>query len=88
MILAYLLTMLIAAMAATEISEPISMYSIAAAPSLFFINLRKMDSIKSLKAYTRASDGSLEAELMPTQPPAIIVSAGVLALVSHMLSAT
>src|SRR5260221_9307746 len=34
-----------AVMAATEISEAISTYSIAVAPRSFFINLRKMDNI-------------------------------------------
>ena len=34
-----------AAMAATEISEAISTYSIAVAPCSFFISLRKMDSM-------------------------------------------
>jgi len=38
-------TVRMAMMAATEISEAISTYSMAVAPSSFFINLRKMDSI-------------------------------------------
>ena len=38
-------TLVMAAMAATEISEAISTYSIAVAPCSFFISLRKMDSM-------------------------------------------
>src|SRR5262245_39448890 len=41
-------TVPMAVMAATEISEAISTYSMAVAPSWFFINLRKMDSIENL----------------------------------------
>ena len=39
-------TELMAVMAATEISEAISTYSIAVAPFSFFISLRKMDSME------------------------------------------
>src|SRR6516165_7895321 len=42
-------TVFIAMMAATEISEAISTYSMAVAPSSFFISLRKMDSIEISK---------------------------------------
>src|SRR5437764_2917129 len=42
-------TVPIAAMAATEISEAISTYSMAVAPSSFFISLRKMDSMEISK---------------------------------------
>jgi hypothetical protein len=42
-------TLVMAAMAATEISDAINTYSIAVAPRSFFINLRKMDSISFSK---------------------------------------
>src|SRR5713226_8727148 len=45
-------TLPMAVMAATEISEAISTYSMAVAPSSFFISLRKMDNMGISKIMT------------------------------------
>jgi hypothetical protein len=60
-------TVRIEAIAATAISEAISVYSIAVAPCWFFINLRKMDSISISKASNWQCDPDC-----PGKPPNLV----------------
>src|SRR5579883_2119600 len=62
-LLTLLPTEVMAAMAATAISEAMSVYSMAVAPFSFFIRRRKMDSMRISKRIT------LLATLLHTGPP-------------------